>query len=330
MQRCRPPWILVALVLLGLASCDGPQSALSPAGQDAHRIAGLFWWMAGGAAVIWLGVMGSAIYAVVRRERRHSDRAANLFVIGGGVVAPTLTLTVLLVFGLSMMPSLLHPGPDLSPRVHVSAEQWWWRVVYRTDEGAPVELANELRLPVGQRLSFAIESPDVVHSFWVPSLAGKVDAIPGRVTHLAIEPTRTGVFRGACAEYCGESHALMAFFVEVTSEEEYEAWLRHQAEPAQPPEGELARRGAEAFVSNGCGACHTVRGTTADGVLGPDLTHVGSRRSLGAGTLENDVAAFERWLTHTDDVKPGVHMPTYAMLAERDVRALATYLDGLE
>ena len=330
MPRGARRWLLFAsFATLALAACDGPQSALAPAGRDADRIATLFFWMAGGALVVWLGVMGSAIWAVARAEREYPRRVANLFVIGGGVALPTVTLTVLIVFGLAMMPAILHLGPDPEARVRVSAEEWWWRVTYRTEDGT-VELANEIHLPVGRRTAFEVVSPDVIHSFWVPSLAGKVDAIPGRETHIALEPTRAGVFRGACAEYCGLSHALMGFYVVVSSPDEHAAWLRHQAEPARPPEGGLATVGAALFAANGCGACHTVRGTNADGVLGPDLTHVGSRRSLAAGTLENDVDAFARWLTHTEEVKPDVHMPTYDALAASDARAIATYLDGLE
>ncbi|HJL17609.1 MAG TPA: cytochrome c oxidase subunit II [Sandaracinaceae bacterium LLY-WYZ-13_1] len=329
MRRGARGW-LWGILLPGLMSCAGPQSALSPAGRDAERIATLFFWMAGGAVVIWLGVMGSAIWTVVRPERAHSKRTADLFIVGGGVALPTVTLTVLVFYGLRMMPGLLHPGPDLEPRIAVSAEQFWWRVTYRVDGAEPVELANEIHVPIDRRTSFALTSPDVIHSFWVPSLAGKVDAIPGRETHLAFEPTRAGVFRGACAEYCGVSHAWMSFHVVVSSREDHEAWLRRQAEPAQPPEGPLETRGAELFQSSGCGACHTVRGTPADGVIGPDLTHVGSRQSLAAGALDNDVDGFERWLTATDDVKPGVHMPAYDALVADDAHALAAYLEGLQ
>jgi cytochrome c oxidase subunit 2 len=154
--------------------------------------------------------------------------------------------------------------------------------------------------------------------------------IPGRVNRLTLEPTRTGVFRGACAEYCGTSHALMSFYVVVMEKEDYAGWLAHQAEPAQEPTPPLAAHGQALFLANGCGACHTIRGTPAAGVIGPDLTHVGGRLSLGAGILPNTPQAFVRWLTHTEKIKPAVHMPVFGMLPEEDLQALAAYLDGLE
>jgi cytochrome c oxidase subunit 2 len=321
--------MLVSALLL--ASCSGPQSALDPAGRGAERIADLFWWMAGGAGVIWLTVISLAIYALRHPESHHRGRASVL-VIGGGAVLPTVVLAGLLAYGLALMPALLAPAPEGSLKIVVSGEQWWWRVRYLTAGGndVAVELANEIRLPVGEHVEFHLESPDVIHSFWIPSIGGKIDMIPGRLNRLTLEPTRTGVFRGACAEYCGTSHALMSFYVIVLEKEDFAAWLEHQQEPARPPVQPLAAHGQEVFLANGCGACQTVRGTPADGVVGPDLTHVGSRLSLGAGILANEPDAFLRWVAHTEDVKPGVHMPAFGMLPPEDLQALATYLDGLE
>ena len=312
-----------------LAGCGGPQSALSPAGRDAERIANLFSWMAAGALVVWLVVMASAVYAAMSGDREHSERKARWFIVGGGIVFPTLALTALLVGGLAMLPDLLDLGPDEEPAVRVTAEQFWWRASYSLPDGGTVAVANELRLPVGRRVALAIDSPDVVHSFWVPSLAGKVDAIPGRTTYLGIEPTKPGIYRGACAEYCGRAHAFMAFHVVAMPPDEYAAWLAHQAAPATPPANALAREGAATFLAAGCGACHTVRGTAADGALGPDLTHVGGRRHV-AGVLASDRAGFRRWLEEPDAVKPGAHMPGYASLADDQIAALVQYLRGLE
>jgi cytochrome c oxidase subunit 2 len=157
-----------------------------------------------------------------------------------------------------------------------------------------------------------------------------MDMIPGRVTWLTVRPAVTGIFRGACAEYCGTSHALMAFYVEVMEKDAFVRWLDQQAAPASPPPGAAAQRGHEVFLSNGCGACHTVRGTPADGVIGPDLTHVGSRLSVGAGILPAEPEAFRRWVANTGDIKPGVHMPHFGMLPDRDLRALAAYLSALQ
>jgi len=323
-------WVVSAALLL--AGCSGPQSALDPAGRGAERIADLFWWMAVGAAIIWLAVVSLAVYAIHLEREPHSLRGARLLIIGGGVVVPTVVLAGLLAYGLALMPDLLTPAPEGSLKIAVSGEQWWWRVRYLTSGGndVTVELANEIRLPVGERVEFHLESPDVIHSFWIPSLGGKIDMIPGRKNRLALEPTRTGVFRGACAEFCGTSHALMSFYVVVLEKADFAAWLAHQREPARAPAEPLAMQGQELFLANGCGACHTIRGTPADGVVGPDLTHVGSRLSLGAGILPNDPEAFLRWIAHTEDVKPEVHMPAFGMLPSEELRALAVYLDKLE
>jgi cytochrome c oxidase subunit II len=322
-------WLLLAAALL-LAGCDGVQSALVPAGDGAERIVRLFWWMAAGAVLVWLSVLALAVYAVLIQPRPHDARKTAILIIGGGAVVPTVVLTILLAFGLSMLPGLVAPAPEGSLQIEVSGEQWWWRVRYRPPGGEPVELANEIRLPVGEPVELLLTSPDVIHSFWIPALGGKIDMIPGRQTRLALWPSRTGLFRGVCAEYCGTSHALMAFPVVVHEPDEHARWLAQQAEPAKPPAGPEAERGAELFLALGCGACHSIRGTEADGLVGPDLTHVGSRLSLGAGTLRNDVAAFERWIGRTGAVKPEVHMPAFGMLASEDLRALALYLDGLE
>jgi cytochrome c oxidase subunit 2 len=320
----------LALPLLGISACSGPQSALETASRDAERVAHLFWWMTIGSALIWLLVVMLAVYSTYVAPTRHDVKPARLLIVGGGVVLPSVVLVVLLSYGLAMLPDLLAPAPEGSLRIRVSGEQWWWRVRYLPAKDDPVDLANEIRLPVGEPVEFELESPDVIHSFWIPSLGGKVDMIPGRKTRLRLEPTRPGVFRGVCAEYCGTSHALMAFAVIVQEPHEFAAWLETQAKPAAEPSDPLAAQGRAVFLQNGCGACHTIRGTVADGVVGPDLTHVGGRRSLGAGTVPNGTDEFRQWIARTDVVKPGVHMPAFGMLPERDLRALAAYLESLQ
>lgn len=314
-----------------LSGCDGPQSALNPAGHAAARIAELFWWMAAGAACIWGFMIALALYSLHHPES-HSQRSGILLIIGGGVIFPTVVLAGLLTYGLAFLPDLLRPLSPGDLRIAVSGEQWWWRVRYFSPatNGEAVELANEIRLPVGTPVEFHLESPDVIHSFWIPALGGKIDMIPGRRNRLVLEPTRTGTFRGTCAEYCGTSHALMSFPVVVLEKADFAAWLQRQHEPALAPVQPLAARGQEVFLEHGCGACHTIRGTPADGVVGPELTHVGSRLSLGAGILPNDPEAFVRWLAHTRTIKPGVQMPAFGMLPHEDLRALAAYLDGLQ
>lgn len=317
-----------AVVVLG--GCSGRQSALEPAGRGAEMIADLFWWMAGGTVVVWAGVAWLAMSAMRGRVSKHTERQARLYIIGGGAVVPTVVLAGLLSYGLSGMPELIGPAPEGALRVHVVGEQWWWRVRYEVAEGEFVELANEVRLPVGRAVEFTLDSPDVIHSFWIPSLGGKMDMIPGRTNRLLLEPTRTGVFRGVCAEYCGDSHALMAFDVVVSEEEEFDAWLAKERDGARPPQTAEEIAGQEAFFANGCAACHALRGTEAVATIGPDLTHVGGRRTLGAGIVKNDAEGFARWITETDKVKPGVLMPHFGMLPREELGALVAYLESLE
>lgn len=332
MPTMNKPWIaaVLAAVVCLLAGCDGVQSALAPAGRGAERIAALFWWMAAGATLIWLAFMALVLRASFSRDHWLSDRRARQVILVGGAILPTLVLTVLLVFGLALLPQLLASAPEGSLRVEVRGAQWWWRVRYPLDDGGAVELANEIRLPVGEAVQFELQSEDVIHAFWIPSLGGKVDMIPGRQTRLVLEPLRTGVFRGVCAEYCGTAHAKMSFDVVVMERDDFAQWLDWQRQPAKPPADPLAARGEQLFLASGCGACHAVRGSEAAGAVGPDLTHVGSRLTLAAGTLANDREAFLEWLTQPKQFKPAVHMPAFGMLPREDLEALAAYLEGLE
>ena len=320
----------LGLGVLWLMGCSGVQSALDPAGREAERIASLFWWMVVGAAVIWLGVIGLTFYCVRAPAESFSRRRASVLIIGGGAVVPTVVLGVLLIFGLAMLPGLVAPAPEGSLKIAVSGELWWWRVRYQSASGEPIDLANEIHLPVGEPVEFQLESDNVIHSFWIPSLGGKMDMIPGRVTRLTLTPTRTGLFRGACAEYCGTAHALMTFDVVVEEKPDFDRWLAQQAQLAKAATEPVAKQGQDLFLATGCHACHTVRGTQASGIIGPDLTHVGSRMSLAAGTLSNEPDEFRRWIALTEDVKPGAHMPKFDMLPAEQLHALAVYLKGLK
>lgn len=321
---------LGAAALSWATGCEGPFSALDPAGKDAEQIATLFYVMVAGGGLIWLAVMGLAIYALARPSATRDRKKIRMLVVGGGVAFPTVVLTALLTHGLSLMPELLDPGPMDGLKIRVIGEQWWWRVQYEVPGGAPFELANELRLPVGRRTPIGLEATEIIHAFWVPALAGKIDMIPGRKNRLALEPTRTGVFGGACAEYCGLSHAKMLFEVVVLEPDEFDAWVEAQRAPAARPQaGSPAANGELLFQALGCGACHTVRGTEATGTIGPDLTHVASRRRIGANLLDADRAGLRRWLTDLKQLKPGVHMPSFDMLPERELAAITAYLEGL-
>lgn len=319
---------LLGCVLGGALSCAGPQSALAPAGTDAAHIDRLFSVMTVGALIVWAAVVALAVYAIRVREA-HSPRGASLLILGGGVLAPTFVLGALIAYGMPLVPTVLAIPSGGAQAIDVVAKQWWWRIQYRTATGL-VETANELRMPRGERVALQLTSPDVIHSFWVPSLAGKMDMIPGRVTRLALEPTQTGTFRGACAEYCGASHALMAFTVIVMEPDEFRRWLDAQARPAAPATDPQAARGETAFIANGCTACHTIRGTADAGRIGPDLTHVGSRLRIAADTLPNAPEMLEQWIAHPDRFKPGVHMPAFRALDSEERSALAQYLSGLK
>jgi cytochrome c oxidase subunit 2 len=318
------------LILACFSGCSGQQSALDPAGPQANELATLFWWMVAGTAAIWGAMIALAIYAIrVKPNPAKNAKRAKLLIVLGGVVVPTVVLAGLLIYGLSLLPGMVAPAPEGSLKVSVAGEQWWWRVRYYKD-GEPVELANEIRIPVNEPVQLELVSSNVIHAFWIPSLGGKRDMIPGRKTHLALTASRTGRFRGSCAEYCGTSHALMSFAVEVMEKEAFNHWLEGQAAEAARPGSELAIRGRDSFLRNGCGACHTIRGTAAAGRIGPDLTHIGSRLTLGAGIMTNDIQSLRRWISNPDKIKPSVHMPAFGMLPAEDKEALATYLKGLE
>lgn len=320
---------IVLLVPVILAGCDGRQSVLSPSGADARVLGDLFWVMLIGAIVLWLLVNGLFFYVTRINRAAMSRRFANRLIVVGGVVFPTLVLGALLTYGLSIMPDQRAPGEGLTLRV--TGEQWWWRVEYWPEGAdAPIVAANEIRLPAGQRSEIVLGSARVIHSFWIPALGGKMDMFPGRETRMSLLPETPGTWRGQCAEFCGASHALMAFEVVAMPSEDFSEWLEAQATPAASPTTGAGARGARIFAREGCGACHTVRGTSARGAVGPDLTHVGGRLSLGAGTLDTTLADFETWVAHTGAVKPEVEMPGYDHLSATELSDLAQYLKGLE
>ncbi len=223
---------VVATTLLW-TGCGGPQSALSPAGLEAERIASLFWWMTAGAGVVWLSVILLAVFAAKKRGTGDRSREGN-WIIFGGAATPAVVLAVLLIFGLSMLPDLLGVAPKNTLRVHVTAEQWWWRFRYEVPGRRPFETANELRLPVGEPVEFLLHSSNVIHSFWIPSLGGKMDVMPGRVNRLVLHPTTTGTYLGTCAEFCGIGHAKMAMQAIVVPKEAFGPWVDTMQRAVKP------------------------------------------------------------------------------------------------
>ncbi|HZN46715.1 MAG TPA: c-type cytochrome, partial [Ramlibacter sp.] len=208
---------------------------------------------------------------------------------------------------------------------------WWWDVRYRdAATGATVRTANEVRIPTGRAVYLALDSVDVIHSFWVPQLAGKMDMVPGRLQHLLLAADRPGTYRGACAEFCGEQHARMALHVVAMEPEAFDAWLAAQLRPAAQPASQRQEAGRQAFLAQRCDACHAVRGATAqDSLLGPDLTHLGSRLHLAAGTLPNTVEGRRQWIAHVQQLKAGARMPSYDRLDGETLDAMADWLGSL-
>jgi len=300
------------------------QSALDTAGEGAKQIADLFYVMLSVGVLIWLVVIGLMIYAILY-PGQHDAKKTQLLVIGGGVVFPTIVLAALLTYGLSILPELQRPAPAGSQVVEVVGVRWWWRVRYRLPDGGTVETANEIHLPADEAAEFKLTSEDVIHSFWIPSLGGKMDMIPGRENRLKLFPTKVGVYRGVCAEFCGAAHAQMSFDVVVRSRADFDRWLTDQTQDAI----DVPHPGKQVFLRRGCSACHAIRGTVADGVVGPDLTHFGSRRSIGAAVLDNTAEHLRRWIRETHEVKPGVEMPEFDSIEGTELEALVEYLESL-
>jgi cytochrome c oxidase subunit 2 len=296
-------------------------------------VADLFWLLVVAGAVIWLVVVGALVYATAQRRRVHSEDAARRLILWGGAIVPSLLLAILLACTFWLMPQIRpwakHDAPA-ALRIEVVGEQFWWRVRYLDEAGGlAFETANEIRIPTGQPVALALSSADVLHSFWVPSLAGKLDLVPGKNNRLRLAATRAGTWRGQCAEYCGGPHAQMALYLVAHHEQDFEIWREAQRRPAHAPDDKLLLQGNRTFLAY-CAACHTVRGTPAEGRLGPDLTHVGSRVSIGAGILPNNTGALAAWIASSQHIKPGNLMPSFREFSGDEIRALAAYVESLK
>lgn len=315
-------------VALPAASRAQTHSVLQPQGEDAARIAEIGWVLYLGAAAIFVAaalLLGLAMYGPAR-ARRLLGRPA--LIVAAGVAFPTAALTALLVYALQAAAAMAR-GPEPALRIEVAGELWWWRVRYRDAGGGLLfETANEIRIPAGVPVEFLLRSDNVIHSFWAPSLAGKLDLVPGRVNRLRVLAPEPGVFRGFCAEYCGAQHANMRFEVQALEPARFEQWMQAQRRPAAAAAPAL-RLGERVFQRD-CAQCHAVRGTAAAGTLGPDLTHVGSRPMLAAGALSNNVGALAGWIAGGQHIKPGNRMPAFDHLSGPELRAVAGYLDGLK
>ena len=306
-----------------LSACNRHQSALSTFGEEAAALRSLTFYLVIGALVIAAAVAALVWRAMHAPDGELGHRGGMRLILWGGAVVPTLVLFGLLIAALpSMRPRPVGPA-DL--RIRATGEQFWFRIEYLPPGAAPVLSANEVRIPVGRTVEFELLGGDVIHSFWIPGLAGKMDMIPGRVNRLPVRATRAGRFRGQCTEFCGLSHALMAFDVIAMEPAAFDRWLAAQRRPAMAPD----LPGRALFASYGCGGCHTVRGQGPESAIGPDLTHFGSRPTLAAGILPQDEQTLARWIRHPARYKPGVRMPDYGHMSEPDAVAIARYLEAL-
>jgi cytochrome c oxidase subunit 2 len=299
-------------------------ASLDPQGPVAVEMARLWWLMLGLGGAVFL------LYTVLLLRglwRGQAGRASTRsWLVGGGLVMPLVVVSVVLGLTLVAMARLANQPTDNNLVIEVEGHQFWWEVRY-ADLG--VVTANEIHLPVDRPILLRVRSVDVIHSFWIPSLAGKIDLLPDKTNTMSFSASEAGTYRGVCAEFCGLQHAKMALTAFVTSEEEFVEWGRLQAEPATEISDEAAVRGQEMFLSAGCPECHTIRGTPADGNTGPDLTHIASRSTLAAGTIPNTTEHLTRWVRNPQEIKEGVEMEP-AELSEENLADLIAYLESLQ
>ncbi len=319
------PWLA-----LPEASAAHPQSTLDSESSAASEIEELWWFMLIAATVVVAVVLALVLLAVLKRRGR-SDRAARWIgrdglISLGGVVVPIAILSVLFALTLDTLqasaPGHLHP--ELT--VKVTARQWFWDVRY--PERRRAITANEIHVPAGVPVEVELRTRDVLHSFWVPALNRKVDAVPGRTTRVTFQLRKPGVYRGQCAEFCGAQHANMALRVIAEEPRDFRRWLERQARPAAEPSRPSEREGRDVFMSEGCASCHTIRGTEASTDIGPDLTHLASRLKLAAETIDNERGDLGGWILDPQGLKPGTKMPG-TQLSGDQLQALLDYLQSL-
>jgi cytochrome c oxidase subunit 2 len=316
-------------MILALVHGDAP-SLVDAHGRGARIAARELWIQFGAAAFVFALVAGILVAIVIRgrepaRGIEHGERPGTAWVLGGGVLLPLVVVTFLFVLSARDVSRIDSPAAKATVAVEVTGHRWWWEVRY---PGLGIATANELALPVGGTAIVSLTSADVIHSFSVSQLQPKQDAIPGMRSTLTITPTRAGIYRGVCAEFCGLEHAKMHFLVEVMPPGRFAAWLRQMRAPARPPETQAEREGLRLVETAGCQTCHTIRGTKAGGTFGPDLTHVGSRPALVGAQLPNTPGNLAGWIADPQDVKPGAEMPAIR-LSGVQLRSIVAYLESL-
>jgi cytochrome c oxidase subunit 2 len=326
-------WLTQWLVVLS-AGCAGNQSMFNPQGPAAHRIADLGSLMIALCLVVYIVVLAASAWALLR-QRQVSDDAEQTTARLGAIVAAAVAVTAAILVTLTAVSAaagrgLTSPASHDAITVDVIGHQWWWDFQYRSDRPQEfVSTPNELHIPVGVPVVLRAQSRDVIHSFWVPNLQGKRDLIPGQITTTWIQADRAGTYRGQCAEFCGHQHAKMALVVVAEPMDQFQQWLRRQRQSASEPPAADERRGHDVFLRSTCVTCHTIRGTDAGAHVGPELTHVGSRQTIAAGTLPNSLEHVRTWVADPPSIKPGTRMPPHG-LSPDDLDAVVAYLRSLQ
>jgi cytochrome c oxidase subunit II len=334
--------ILIALVaVLCFSSCGGGiQNAINPAGPQANNLSRLWWLMFIVCSVVFVLVMIAVLLSL--RNRTDAETAPVLELPQPqeqhrrNVVISAVTVTVIILFvfliasfsaGRSMTSELAHKN---GLAIEVTGHQWWWEIRYKDVDASNIfTTANEIHIPVGVPVTFTLYGGDVIHSFWVPNLAGKKDLIPGKVNTLWLQADKPGVYRGQCAEYCGLQHAQMALWVIAEPQEQFNAWKQSQTQTSITPASDSQKRGQQVFLSSTCVMCHAINGTTAGSNIGPNLTHVGSRNTLAAATMANTRDHLAQWIKDSQQIKPGNKMPQNN-LSDADLNSLVDYLQSLK
>ncbi|MCP9231967.1 cytochrome c oxidase subunit II [Mesorhizobium sp. LMG 17147] len=324
--------------MLLLAGCSGWQSALDPKGPAAGELAWLIWFFTALCTVVWLLVMAVLILPLARRPAPVGDPLVLDAAAERGkmrIVVAALAATALILVGLTLLSyfanrTLAAIGSDAALTIRVTGHQWWWEVRYENDQPNRIlTTANEIHIPAGEPVRLVVTSTDVIHSFWVPNLSGKLDLIPGHENVLDLKADKPGVYRGQCAEFCGAQHANMSTFIIAEPRPVFDAWLKDQLRPAAAPVSTEAQTGHDLFLKRPCVMCHKIGGTIAGGTVAPDLTHIASRRTLAAGTLAMSRGNLAAWIADPQGIKPGAHMPVVGLNGD-ELNAIVAYLEGLK
>ncbi len=337
-------WLVAALAcLVFLATAcakHAPLDTLQPKSGIAHEIYGLWNLVFIISVVVFILVEGAIVFVLIRFRRRKGDTSAPVQLHGSTPLELAWTIIPVVLLAVVAFPTLgtiwsLAKEPPNAVKVEVTGHQWWWQYHYPKQLGVEkaFDTANELHIPIGRKVRLTLKSADVIHSYWPPALAGKQDLVPGRTNHLTIEASRPGTYEGTCTEYCGLSHANMRLKVIAHSASDFRQWATGEGQDLQAPASGRAADGMKIFLAQQCVGCHTVRGTKANGTVGPDLTHFAQRVTFAGAIFDRNARNLRRWLTDAPAEKPGSKMPAGVAtmgLTQNDITALIAFLQGLK